>query len=1733
MAPVVSKLSFILDELSSSPYSVSQVAPMVSCYVACLMGHIFPSIYHWHASRWTCKRVSIRHTGMKSGKFKELPTCHSSSRQSTLLYLLRYLSVFLKLPFAAAGDAGDDLTNNLFSDLAPLLALFGEQVARQYMCHSMSRIESLIFALGPLGIITAITGAIRVGGHTSLRALIGRAREGKGIVELELMSSNSIDVCEMWNGDGISRLLGSGKRAPVIEVFYYAQPESSASNNSDTSSLQPLISKAIAGDRPIVYDLKSAIADKILHVRPFPFTVGAQSDKTHESNEGCESDERLRTLVDAPPNLGINLAQYRLSRNELYIAAFLGIVFQSGVVVFAANVSLHPNIRNNPNLQKEGRAVQKFAFPVFAAGSLLLTVGLFLCAHIVEKSTREMTWEETAKSDPTRALQVLWIQKGAIVNDQNFQSYSLSKNLKGNARLDFTKSRKAENRTLSSLVSMTWAATSLSISGFILQFIGLRNLNWTVSIVQLGITAIMTAVRAALRRNLVLSEVNAKELPEGQEIESVAAHLGHCAPGRLAVGHSSSPLGLGRHCDNHAGTSKELHGFSRARSSMQATATGPDRTTPGPVVVYRSPPIGDESDGLGAQLVETSDAIEVAFQLRQISGWEMTCKETAQRLISCIEFAFNFCASNAEWGLLKAPEASPDVFSWHWTVPIELQLAADGTGTRQEWVVFTISSRGGRAHGREWIDWTLENESRLRLESLLGMAIFHFQAASTCSDGAPSPRRFRCIGTDRPTFNAWIRREGIAGLGDTNDTRPAFIHGAGLDAPKLPNDSAAYLLEEVFDSDTVPESYETIISQVIFTSFFDCLVGYLKTIGGSAFLQLSSRQSKTHITPPMQLGNKALSRLTQGLIDNGLGTFSEVRCCLIPILKNSEKLPAEDFHLLRPLFAEVESEILVNLADGDSGKVESLLLLLLDRTMNAARKPLLDASVRGTAKRNFRPGLECFALLLITYDRIFNNQVTEYHERAESLTCLICERIAIEHLAEGTKEPNATLDLIDRVFASVQDSSEPLWQERLTRFREAATLRHEREAPFFDHESRRHWIGLVGSVSQSCLWLRRYLFPEKSLSITEMDDDRIHSAFLYSTASLVPSPRTFDLLLPSENCCEASTAWFEAVESNSVLATLLLLESDVRHLKSEDYAGKTAIHYVVGRSSAKVILQVLLSSSGIAFEGSGNLLDKADSSGNTPLMIANSKNDGHAVQLLLFYGARHSDELGISCAAQLEQALRAAPSIMTTGPIGSPLGTRFDDHWQLSLYSNKWSIANPKPVVERTLWHWAAWRDSSWLLRYLMTSEHPSVSNFKIHTLSLHTLGRADSSGRTALHYAVGKGSLEFIKFVSNRRLGLPLGKGYLRPTELFSFGRDLFLEATREGQPRELLWHLFGIWNRYDIDQLSRMEIEWGSHSLLCIAVKTNDVDFLQAAIDSGAAVDGVDTSGHTVLQLCVLANSRVHLSMAKILVERGADITRCDRDDLSLLALASHHGWTETVEWFAKSGLDVNSRDRFGRTPLLLACQSGSEDTIRLLISCGAHISCFDYGGRNAMHHIAIPGPEIKGSKSAESVAGLLSLLLEYGDNILNGRDPDTGRTPLSFAAQNRDYSLVKRLLDAGCKADLEDNILRTPLSYAAEYARANVVRLLLEERNLWVSSDDMDMNGKTPMDYAAERGHTGVMEILSQYMEREHKQPSNPDVGLAVLLEADCSRRWARYLSKCEDEGERNHWAGRITV
>ncbi|KAG7410811.1 hypothetical protein Forpe1208_v009908 [Fusarium oxysporum f. sp. rapae] len=158
---------------------------------------------------------------------------------------------------------GDDFSNNLFSELAPLLSLFRKQVTKQFLSMSMGWADNTLLAMGPLGVITIVVSAIRVGGDKRLRALIGSVRESQSVAEQELLLSTSEIVCEMWNGQQIVRLTGGSEELKTLIATKYGN----------------------------VYDIQTAFNHGLLSVSRQDYHL---------------TPEELEGLSNATPNLALN-----------------------------------------------------------------------------------------------------------------------------------------------------------------------------------------------------------------------------------------------------------------------------------------------------------------------------------------------------------------------------------------------------------------------------------------------------------------------------------------------------------------------------------------------------------------------------------------------------------------------------------------------------------------------------------------------------------------------------------------------------------------------------------------------------------------------------------------------------------------------------------------------------------------------------------------------------------------------------------------------------------------------------------------------------------------------------------------------------------------------------------------------------------------------------------------------------------------------------------------------------------------------------------------------------------------------------------------------------------------------------------------------------------------------------------------------------------------------------------
>jgi hypothetical protein len=119
----------------------------------------------------------------------------------------------------------------------------------------------------------------------------------------------------------------------------------------------------------------------------------------------------------------------------------------------------------------------------------------------------------------------------------------------------------------------------------------------------------------------------------------------------------------------------------------------------------------------------------------------------------------------------------------------------------------------------------------------------------------------------------------------------------------------------------------------------------------------------------------------------------------------------------------------------------------------------------------------------------------------------------------------------------------------------------------------------------------------------------------------------------------------------------------------------------------------------------------------------------------------------------------------------------------------------------------------------------------------------------------------------------------------------------------------------------------------------------------------------------------------------------------------------------------------------------------------------------GRNILSKLADKGPKSE-----------IERLLDNGADV-NSMDWN-GRTPISHAAEYRQFHISQLLQKSGANVDTRDLAGRTPLSFAAESDSPAIVQLLLDAGADINSECD---NGRTPLSYAAEGGNPRVIDLL----------------------------------------------------
>jgi ankyrin repeat protein len=183
-----------------------------------------------------------------------------------------------------------------------------------------------------------------------------------------------------------------------------------------------------------------------------------------------------------------------------------------------------------------------------------------------------------------------------------------------------------------------------------------------------------------------------------------------------------------------------------------------------------------------------------------------------------------------------------------------------------------------------------------------------------------------------------------------------------------------------------------------------------------------------------------------------------------------------------------------------------------------------------------------------------------------------------------------------------------------------------------------------------------------------------------------------------------------------------------------------------------------------------------------------------------------------------------------------------------------------------------------------------------------------------------------------------------------------------------------------------------------LNFAIELNDIEITEILLDNGAVINPKDVDRNIPLHTAV--QNKNNLGMIKFLVRKGADIKAIDKNENSVLHIASFFGNTEAIKYFIYLDLDLNIKDNKGETPLFKALNYSLRDDSKTK-------NCFDF----------------------------VEFLITLGADI-NIQDKD-GNTPLYYATKNAlDFKLYQpliTLLKYKADSNIKNNIGFTPLDLA----------------------------------------------------------------------------------------------------
>jgi len=435
-------------------------------------------------------------------------------------------------------ENAQDAWSDLVAGVAPLVLLVGERVTKQHLREATSRIEYYMLGATPLGLITSIVSLLRLASIPIAARLIGRSDELIREACKEVTPVNTAEVTSVLSAGSVQRGEGNGSAVSRFHVRESVCPISEMRSEiiEVRKGIQGL-NKAYRGVDGSIPDHTALLVGRLIE-REDPNTILQQVQNLYtlhqeEPGEQKATDSIMESYVSVKVSAVGSEVNY-LHGQVRSVRTNWAIVLSSIAAMAAVHIA---------SLEEAGwQVLLPWVFVVGGYIGLLLTI--FVYGEAVKNRIRTTTVRLSAGLGKNH----IGLQTGSL-DKEGTLGHVLPLNEAGGH--DFVKVSCLLPLKLRTELLGTLGGVLFLIS-FLFHYLGLRSVQWWVSVCELAICLIMVMVRTLASRSpfkfIESEDVYDTDLRSIGVIRPSARKQGHLRDAK----HSSNPR-LTRYIRAHFG----------------------------------------------------------------------------------------------------------------------------------------------------------------------------------------------------------------------------------------------------------------------------------------------------------------------------------------------------------------------------------------------------------------------------------------------------------------------------------------------------------------------------------------------------------------------------------------------------------------------------------------------------------------------------------------------------------------------------------------------------------------------------------------------------------------------------------------------------------------------------------------------------------------------------------------------------------------------------------------------------------------------------------------------------------------------------------------------------------------------------------------------------------------------------------------------------------------------------